>query len=48
MRLSSRIVWSSFANDSATKPCKPNKSFSLAQLHPYLSTKSRPQSSRNP
>jgi hypothetical protein len=39
MRLLSRTVWNSFANDSATRPCEPSKSFSLAQPPPYLSTK---------
>jgi hypothetical protein len=43
----SKTDWSSFANDSATKPCKHSKSFSLAQPHPYLSTKSRLQLNKN-
>ena len=47
MKSSSRIVWSSFVNDNGTKPCKPSKSFSLAQLHPYLSTKLHQQSNKN-
>lgn len=46
-RLLSRTVWSNFANDSATRHCKLSRSFSLAQPHPYLSTKSRLQSNKN-
>jgi len=46
MRLLSRTVWSSFANDSATRPCKPSKSSLLAQLPLYLSTKSYLQLSK--
>jgi len=47
MRLSFRTVWSSFANDSATRPYEPSKSFSLAQPRPYLSTKSRLRLNKN-
>lgn len=47
MRLSSRTAWSSFANDNATRPCKPSKNFLPVQPHPYLSTKSRLQLNKN-
>jgi len=47
MRLSSRTVWSSFANDSATRPYERSRSFSLVQLQPYLSTKSRLRLNKN-
>ena len=47
MRSLSRTGWSSFANDSGTRPCKPSKSFSLVQLPLYLSTKSRPRLNKN-
>jgi len=46
-RLLSRIVWSSSANDSAMRPCEPSRSSSLAQPHPYPSTKSRLQPNKN-
>jgi hypothetical protein len=47
MRLLSRTDWNNFANDSGTRLCEPNKSFSLARLHPYLSTRSLQQSNKN-
>jgi len=47
MRLLSKTVWSSSANDSVTRPCKLSKSFSLAQPHPYPSTKLRPRRNKN-
>jgi hypothetical protein len=46
MKLLSRTVWSNFANDSAMKPYEPSKSFLLARLLLYLSTKLHLQPSK--
>jgi hypothetical protein len=47
MRSLSRIGWSSFVNDSATRPCEPSKNFSLAQPPTFRSTKSHLRLNKN-